>query len=138
MPLDPEPPTDASGRDEQAAATDAAAEPPSRVAPPDPPGSPGAAPTAPAAPAASTIPGHAAAPGDQLITPVPGATPYAGHHPPPNPTGGRLAVLTLTALGVVYGDIGTSPLYAVREVFKPEYGLVPSVANVRGMLSLIV
>jgi KUP system potassium uptake protein len=138
MPLDPEPPTDASGRDEQAAATDAAAEPPSRVAPADPPSPPGAAPTAAAAAAAPTVPGRPAAPVDQLITPVPGPTPYAGHHPPPNPTGRRLAILTLTALGVVYGDIGTSPLYAVREVFKPEYGLAPSVANVRGMLSLIV
>jgi K+ transporter len=32
-------------------------------------------------------------------------------------TGKRLAVLALSALGVVYGDIGTSPLYAVKEVF---------------------
>src|SRR5690606_26601416 len=47
-------------------------------------------------------------------------------------------VLTLTALGVVYGDIGTSPLYALRECFSPHYGLAPSVANVRGVLSLIV
>ena len=31
-----------------------------------------------------------------------------------NPTGRRLAILSVTALGVVYGDIGTSPLYAFR------------------------
>ena len=40
-------------------------------------------------------------------------------------TGRRLALLTLTALGVVYGDIGTSPLYALRECFKAEYGIAP-------------
>jgi KUP system potassium uptake protein len=55
-----------------------------------------------------------------------------------NPTGRRLAVLTITALGVVYGDIGTSPLYALRECFKPEYGMAPSPSNVYGILSLIV
>ena len=33
-------------------------------------------------------------------------------------TGRRLAVLSLAALGVVYGDIGTSPLYAMREAFR--------------------
>src|SRR5678815_4237368 len=55
-----------------------------------------------------------------------------------NPTGKRLAVLSLTALGVVYGDIGTSPLYAIQQCFKPEYGLTPTVDNVYGVLSLIV
>lgn len=57
--------------------------------------------------------------------------------PTPDPQGRRLAVLTLTALGVVYGDIGTSPLYTLRETFAHEYGLVPNVANVYGILSLI-
>ncbi len=56
----------------------------------------------------------------------------------PNPTGKRLGILTLTALGVVFGDIGTSPLYALRECFKPEYGLTPTPANVYGVLSLIL
>jgi KUP system potassium uptake protein len=55
-----------------------------------------------------------------------------------NPTGRRLAVLTVTALGVVYGDIGTSPLYALRECFKPEYGIAATPENVYGVLSLIV
>jgi KUP system potassium uptake protein len=55
-----------------------------------------------------------------------------------NPTGRRLAVLTLAALGVVYGDIGTSPLYALRECFKPEYGISATPAHVYGVLSLIV
>src|SRR2546430_4416875 len=46
--------------------------------------------------------------------------------------------LSLAALGVVYGDIGTSPLYAFRECFKPEYGLAPTASNVYGVPSLIV
>jgi KUP system potassium uptake protein len=60
------------------------------------------------------------------------------HHPEQNPTGRKLAVLSLTALGVVYGDIGTSPLYSIKECFKAEYGLVVNQANVYGVLSLIV
>jgi KUP system potassium uptake protein len=55
-----------------------------------------------------------------------------------NPTGRRLKILTITALGVVYGDIGTSPLYALRECFKPEYGISATPPNVYGVLSLIV
>lgn len=47
-----------------------------------------------------------------------------------------LASLTLGALGVVYGDIGTSPLYAVREVFHAGH-VVPTRENVLGVLSLI-
>ena len=43
----------------------------------------------------------------------------------PAATGKRLGLLTLTALGVVYGDIGTSPLYALRECFRAEYGIRP-------------
>ena len=64
--------------------------------------------------------------------------PLLRHHAESNPTGKRLAILTLTALGVVYGDIGTSPLYALQECFKAEYGLLPTAANVYGVLSLIV
>jgi KUP system potassium uptake protein len=43
----------------------------------------------------------------------------------------------LAALGVVYGDIGTSPLYALKECFAPEYGVAPTAPNVLGVLSLI-
>ncbi|HEY1080099.1 MAG TPA: potassium transporter Kup [Bdellovibrio sp.] len=45
-------------------------------------------------------------------------------------------MLSLGALGVVFGDIGTSPLYALRECFG-EYGLAPTPENVIGILSLI-
>ena len=53
------------------------------------------------------------------------------------PTGRYLATLSLAALGVVYGDIGTSPLYAMREAFGEHYGLARTPANVLGILSLI-
>ena len=53
------------------------------------------------------------------------------------PTGRRLAALALGALGIVYGDIGTSPLYAFRECFKTAYGLYPTPDAVYGLLSLI-
>ena len=58
--------------------------------------------------------------------------------PEARPRGKRLAVLTLTALGVVYGDIGTSPLYAFKEAFLPEYHLLPDQGTVYGLLSMIV
>ena len=57
--------------------------------------------------------------------------------PTPPPSGKRLALLTLAALGIVYGDIGTSPLYAIRECFFGEYGIEVTPANVHGVLSLI-
>ena len=46
--------------------------------------------------------------------------------------------LTLTAVGVVYGDIGTSPLYAMRECFFGSHSVAPTQANVLGVLSLII
>ena len=57
--------------------------------------------------------------------------------PPPSPTGRYLARLSLAALGVVYGDIGTSPLYALRESFVAEHGVAASPENILGVLSLI-
>ncbi|HTG54432.1 MAG TPA: KUP/HAK/KT family potassium transporter, partial [Gemmatimonadaceae bacterium] len=60
------------------------------------------------------------------------------HRVEAKPTGRRLAVLSLTALGVVYGDIGTSPLYALKECFGPALGLPRTTDNVYGILSLIV
>ncbi len=53
------------------------------------------------------------------------------------PAGRRLAVLSLAALGVVYGDIGTSPLYALRECFHGAFGIDPVPDNVLGVLSLV-
>ena len=50
----------------------------------------------------------------------------------------KLLPLTLTAIGVVYGDIGTSPLYAMRECFFGSHSVPPSPENVLGVLSLII
>src|SRR5690348_15657 len=49
----------------------------------------------------------------------------------------RLAGLTLAALGVVFGDIGTSPLYTMKECFSDYTGLKPTHEDVLGILSLI-
>jgi KUP system potassium uptake protein len=46
-------------------------------------------------------------------------------------------VLSLGALGVVYGDIGTSPLYALRECFHGTHAISPTPGNVMGVLSLV-
>jgi len=46
--------------------------------------------------------------------------------------------LVLTALGVVFGDIGTSPLYALRECLNPAHGMAVNEANILGLLSLIL
>lgn len=53
------------------------------------------------------------------------------------PRGRYLAGLALLALGVVYGDIGTSPLYAMREAFHGPHGIPVTPGNVLGVLSLI-
>ncbi len=55
----------------------------------------------------------------------------------PHPRHSSQALLTLAALGVVFGDIGTSPLYAVKETFSPERGIALSAANILGGLSTI-
>lgn len=50
----------------------------------------------------------------------------------------RQWALTLGALGVVFGDIGTSPLYALRECFSEHFGIPVTTDNVLGILSLII
>jgi len=66
----------------------------------------------------------------------PTPTPPTGSHTNP-PHGRYLARLALLALGVVYGDIGTSPLYALREAFHGQHGIPVTSGNVLGVLSLI-
>ncbi len=50
----------------------------------------------------------------------------------------KLLPLALTALGVVYGDIGTSPLYAMRECFYGPHAVAATPGNVLGVLSMIL
>ncbi len=65
---------------------------------------------------------------------APGLHGGSHYHPP---TGRHLWVLALGSLGVVYGDIGTSPLYAIRECFSGEYAVEASSTAVLGVVSLI-
>ena len=53
-------------------------------------------------------------------------------------TAPRTWPLVIGAVGVVFGDIGTSPLYTLKEAFGPHYGLEADPANVLGVLSLIL
>ena len=48
-----------------------------------------------------------------------------------------VAALTLAAVGIVYGDIGTSPLYTLKALFDPDHGLVLNTPNLLGCISLI-
>ena len=59
------------------------------------------------------------------------------HIPREEPRGNYLFILSLAALGVVYGDIGTSPLYALRECFHGPHAIAVTPANILGVLSLI-
>ncbi len=61
-----------------------------------------------------------------------------GHGAAPPPTGKRQATLTIAALGVVFGDIGTSPLYALRESALSAGAHVPVQSAIMGVVSLIV
>ena len=58
-------------------------------------------------------------------------------HGPGTPRLKQTMILALSALGVVYGDIGTSPLYAVKECFHGLHAIALTEANVLGVLSLI-
>jgi KUP system potassium uptake protein len=49
----------------------------------------------------------------------------------------RLFPLAVAAVGVVYGDVGTSPLYTMKEVFGGIHGVPPTAENVLGILSLV-
>jgi KUP system potassium uptake protein len=58
------------------------------------------------------------------------------HNTAPNRS--TLATLSLAAIGIVYGDIGTSPLYTMKEVFSDSHGVPLTEANLLGAVSLIV
>src|SRR5688572_32146281 len=68
------------------------------------------------------------------IPPVPPATNGGNGHSAP---AGAAAGLVVGALGVVFGDIGTSPLYALRETFLHGTGLAPTPEHVLGVLSTL-
>ncbi len=61
-------------------------------------------------------------------------TPGEGHHPHEQ---GPLYKLAVGAIGIVYGDIGTSPIYSFRETFAGHHTLIPDQLHIWGVLSLI-
>ncbi|MFT3774309.1 MAG: potassium transporter Kup [Minicystis sp.] len=63
--------------------------------------------------------------------------PAPAAHPPAAHGHGNTRALAFAALGVVFGDIGTSPLYALKECVSKEHGVAPTAENVLGLLSLI-
>jgi KUP system potassium uptake protein len=67
--------------------------------------------------------------------PAPSPAPAPAAAPPHG--GSSLVAAALGALGVVYGDIGTSPLYALKECFGGSHGVSPTPASVLGVLSLV-
>jgi hypothetical protein len=73
--------------------------------------------------------GGPAAPGGDVAT---GDGPSASGHDP------RVQALALAALGVVFGDIGTSPLYAMKEVFSEAYAVTATHDHVLGAVSLVL
>ena len=75
--------------------------------------------------------------GKDEAQPPPPKSGAAAEHNKHEVHGKYLYLLSLTALGVVYGDIGTSPLYALRECFFGDYAMAVTPANVLGVLSLI-
>jgi len=99
------------------------------------------APVAPAPPPESEPEREVTAPiATRSALPAVGQEPHPEPHGPGHrhpPTGRALAGLALGALGVVYGDIGTSPLYSLKECFNGPHGVEPTPENVLGVLSLV-
>ncbi len=68
-----------------------------------------------------------------LCPPAVVSPPKKHTHQPKSP----LSHLALAALGIIYGDIGTSPLYTIKECFTGTHGIAPTPANVLGILSMV-
>jgi KUP system potassium uptake protein len=92
--------------------------------------------------AEADAPAHEAAPAAQSAAAAPDKGAPGGHGANGNngdghAHSGRTLTLALAALGVVYGDIGTSPLYAVKECFHGPHAIALLPMNIMGVLSLI-
>ncbi|MDO9029920.1 MAG: potassium transporter Kup [Hydrogenophaga sp.] len=77
----------------------------------------------------TTLPQNATAASDRSHTPATGENTTPARH--------GLAALTLGAIGVVYGDIGTSPLYTIKEIFAPHTGVPLDALHLVGAISVI-
>jgi len=84
------------------------------------------------------ITGNGKDPGTSSLDPSPGRPPASpANSPAIIPVQNNTFQLALAALGVVYGDIGTSPLYAVRECFSGPHAITLNEVNLFGVVSLI-
>ena len=119
--------------------------PPPPAAPPSPSAGPDTPSAGPSSPSAGPISPSTAIPPTGAATRSPAAPhdhPHSHHHldhrgMPRSRT--PLAAASLGALGVVFGDIGTSPLYALQTVFSLHHHAVgPSEADVLGVISMVV
>ncbi len=66
-----------------------------------------------------------------------GGAEEAPHGASPGHAQGSLAKMAVGAIGIVFGDIGTSPIYAFRETFAGHHTLAPDQLHIYGVLSLI-
>ncbi len=96
---------------------------------------PGPAPSGPQPSGPETAAEHAPSDGHEKPGDQGAPAPSSGHG---EPHSNRNLALALAALGVVYGDIGTSPLYAVKECFHGPHAISLLPGNIMGVLSLIV
>ena len=80
---------------------------------------------------------HAPSPAGASAAVPADASQHAAHHHHPAAHGIDGLKLALGAIGVVYGDIGTSPLYAIKECVTLPHGVAPVTANIFGVLSLV-
>jgi KUP system potassium uptake protein len=78
----------------------------------------------------AATPAHPPAPGEAIERSGPVSITPTGHH-------ASTGKLMLMAVGVVFGDIGTSPLYALRECVDRDHGVMPTHENLLGILSLV-
>lgn len=62
---------------------------------------------------------------------------FARHSLNTQSTKNKMVALTIGAIGIVYGDIGTSPLYALKTIFSPDHGIPLTAPNILGVISLI-
>ncbi len=73
----------------------------------------------------------------QVLSEQPGTLQGRADFAAKEPERGRLLLYSLAALGVVYADLGTNPLFAIRISFSGRYALPPAPANVLGVLSIV-
>src|SRR6185503_3315831 len=89
-------------------------------------------------PAPPSAPTHETAPKSAPMSMLPFSAAFGHGEAPKREDRAYLLKLAIAAIGVVYGDIGTSPLYALRECFHGAHAIPITRGNVLGVLSLMI